>query len=90
MTRSTSRTNVVAGDGAAPIAKVWIEDGCIVCRECERICPQVFTVPSEGCVVLPAVDLESLGDSIRQAAALCPVEVIAFQTARPTRRKTSE
>jgi NADH-quinone oxidoreductase subunit C len=31
------------------IAKVWIEDGCIVCNACEAECPEVFHVTEDSC-----------------------------------------
>ncbi|MGK0351739.1 MAG: ferredoxin, partial [Planctomycetota bacterium] len=37
-----------------PIKKVWIEEGCISCKLCEDIVPQVFEVPDdEDCIVKP-------------------------------------
>ncbi|MBL0211812.1 MAG: NADH-quinone oxidoreductase subunit C [Holophagaceae bacterium] len=31
------------------IAKVWIEEGCIVCNACEAECPDVFQVTEDSC-----------------------------------------
>lgn len=31
------------------IAKVWIEEGCIVCNACEAECPEVFHVTEDSC-----------------------------------------
>lgn len=32
-----------------PVAKVWIEEGCIVCNACETACPEVFIVTDDSC-----------------------------------------
>ncbi|MBI3892821.1 MAG: ferredoxin [Candidatus Wallbacteria bacterium] len=55
--------------------KVWIEPGCIVCRACEQICPEVFEVTEETCIVRPDADASD-ADTVREAAQACPVEVI--------------
>ncbi len=60
----------------APISRVWIEAGCIVCDLCEETCPQVFTVTEDNCIVKPNVSFEDLEERIRHAAYECPVEVI--------------
>ncbi len=31
------------------VARVWIEDGCIVCNACETTCPEVFKVTEDTC-----------------------------------------
>ena len=62
-----------------PIKKVWIEEGCISCKLCEDIVPQVFEVPDdEDCIVKPdaAPHFGPLAEDIDQAADDCPVEVI--------------
>lgn len=73
-----------AGDGAAvenfALAKVWIEDGCIVCDACETISPDVFEVQDNGCIVRPGAPLED-GLNIQEAAEACPVEIIKFTKA---------
>ena len=33
------------------IAKVWIEEGCTVCNECESSAPEVFHVTDETSVI---------------------------------------
>jgi ferredoxin len=69
------------------IAKVWIEPGCIVCKACEVQCAEVFDVLEDGCVVR-SKKFEGLEHRIRKAAAVCPVQVIAFATAkRPSGKK---
>lgn len=63
----------------APIRKVWIEAGCISCKLCQDIAPQVFLVEDDkDCVVKPdaAKFFASRGDDIEQAMRDCPVEVI--------------
>ena len=62
------------------IGKVWIAPGCIVCNACEEICPEVFDVQEETCVIKPEPDLELVQDIVAAAEA-CPVEVIKFQPA---------
>ena len=60
-----------------PLRVVWIEDGCISCGLCERICPAVFDLPDEA-IVKTHIDLNANEDCIKQAAACCPVDVILF------------
>ncbi len=66
------------------VAKVWIEDGCIVCDACETSAPTVFQVTDDSCVIRPeALNAEftkPLTDSIEEAAEECPVDVIKFET----------
>ena len=67
-----------------PIKKIWIEEGCISCKLCEDIAPQVFEVPDdEDCVIKPdaAVHFQPLDEDIVQAADDCPVEVILIERA---------
>ncbi len=62
-----------------PIKKVWIEAGCISCKLCQDIAPDVFLVEDGAdCVVRPdaARHFASKREDIAQAAADCPVEVI--------------
>ncbi|MBD61489.1 hypothetical protein CL645_01335 [bacterium] len=62
------------------IGKVWIAPGCIVCNACEEICPDVFDVQEETCVIRDDPNLELVQDIV-DAADACPVEVIKFQPA---------
>jgi cytochrome b6-f complex iron-sulfur subunit len=68
------------------VTKVWIAPGCIVCDACETASPEVFEVQhdNETCVIRPeALNMEFTkprSDSIIQAAAECPVDVIKFET----------
>ena len=65
-----------------PIKKVWIEEGCISCKLCEDIAPQVFEVPDDAdCIVKPdaATHFGHLDEDIAQAADDCPVEVIKLE-----------
>jgi ferredoxin len=67
-----------------PIKKVWIEEGCISCKLCEDIVPQVFEVPDdEDCIVKSdaATHFGPLSEDICQAADDCPVEVIQVERA---------
>ncbi len=73
------------GADAAPqenftVAKVWIEDGCIVCNACEDIYPEVFEVTEDTCLIRPEAPLND-GLKILDAAEACPVEVIKFDRA---------
>ncbi len=60
------------------IKKVWVEDGCIACGNCEGVCPDVFEI-DETSKVKPDADLEANEAKIRQAAEECPVSVIKFE-----------
>lgn len=65
-----------------PINKVWIETGCISCKLCQDIVPQVFQVEDDqDCVVRPDAPRHfgALRDDIEQAARDCPVEVIKLE-----------
>lgn len=66
----------------APIRRVWIEEGCISCKVCEDLVPQVFVVDGDQtCVVRPdaGVHFTKRAEDIEQAAKDCPVEVIKFE-----------
>lgn len=65
-----------------PINKIWIEEGCISCKLCEDIAPQVFTVEDDqDCVIKPdaATHFQPLDEDIEQAVNDCPVEVIKIE-----------
>jgi len=66
------------------VTKVWIELGCIACDACETICPDVFDVQEDMCLIRPAA-LEAAFNKprtelIMDAAKECPVDVIRFET----------
>lgn len=66
------------------IRKVWIDEGCISCHQCECICPEVFHVEDdEECVVKPEADglLVEKQQEILDASADCPVQVIRVEGA---------
>lgn len=67
------------------VTRVWIEPGCIVCDACETACPEVFEVLDETCVIRPAAlnaeFTKPLTESIKDAAAECPVDVIKYDLA---------
>ncbi len=66
----------------APIQRVWIESGCISCKLCQDIVPQVFHVEDDrDCVVRvdAAKHFTPLREDIEQAARDCPVEVIKVE-----------
>lgn len=69
-----------------PIQRVWISEGCIVCRMCEVICGEVFKVKDDGCVVTTR-KFGGFEGQIEQAAAECPVKVIEIARRETKGRK---
>lgn len=69
---------------ARKIVRVWIEDGCIACDVCQTLCPDVFEVRGETCLIKPAARQTAFAgthtDAILDAARDCPVEVIRYET----------
>ncbi len=66
------------------ITKVWIEAGCISCKLCQDIAPNVFLVDDDkDCVVRPdaAQFFTKKHEDIEQAMRDCPVEVIKIEHA---------
>ncbi len=66
------------------IKKVWIEAGCISCKLCQDIAPDVFLVADDqDCVVIAdaARHFGKQREDIEQAARDCPVEVIKLEHA---------
>lgn len=64
------------------IKRVWIEEGCISCKLCQDIAPDVFLVEDDQtCVVKSGAGAHFTGkaEDIRQAAKDCPVEVIKVE-----------
>jgi len=61
------------------ITRVWIEDGCVSCGLSESNCPEVFKVKDEGSTVIEGVDYSLLEEKIKEAAEMCPVEVIKYE-----------
>ena len=59
------------------IKKLWIIPGCIACGECQDICPEVFYV-SDECHIIQDTDLNKNAEKIKEAADICPVEVIKY------------
>jgi ferredoxin len=73
---------MVAESGTAPIARVFIEAGCISCRLCQDMVPEVFLVPDgEDRVIREGARawFEPRAEAILEAAADCPVEVIKVE-----------
>jgi ferredoxin len=61
------------------ITRVWIEEGCISCKLCQDMAPDVFLVDDDQVCVVRAdagAYFASQADDIREAARDCPVEVI--------------
>ena len=62
-----------------PIKQVWIEAGCICCKLCQDIAPQVFSVEDDKDCIVKAdagAHFGRLREDIEQAMRDCPVEVI--------------
>jgi ferredoxin len=64
-----------------PIRRVWIEEGCIACNLSHDTCPAVFEIPpgSNTAIVKPGADLVANEKAIKEAAAVCPVNVIRYE-----------
>jgi ferredoxin len=60
------------------IKTVRIAPGCITCSTCAAICPKVFEIKAIS-TVKPGADFDSNADDIREAAEMCPVEVIKVE-----------
>ena len=60
------------------ITRVWIEKGYISCGMPEDNCPEVFKFKDEGSTVIEGVDYSGLEEKIKEAAQVCPVEVIKY------------
>ena len=60
------------------ITHVWIEEGCISCGLSEDNCPEVFKVKEKGSTVIDGVDYSGMEEKIKEAAIMCPVEVIKY------------
>jgi len=64
------------------ISRVWIEEGCISCKLCQDIAPNVFLVEDDQTCVVKAdagTHFTKQAEDIRQAAKDCPVEVIKVE-----------
>jgi ferredoxin len=59
------------------LKNVKVEPGCISCGSCEFLAPEVFKVVITSQV--QSVDFKRFEDSIRQASAKCPVQVIKIE-----------
>ena len=60
------------------ITRVWHEEGCIGCGQCEQICPEVFYVTDKS-NVKEGVNFSDYEDLIKEAAENCPAEVIKYE-----------
>lgn len=63
------------------IKKVTITDDCIMCGMCMGVCPEVFQPSPNGDKydVVEGVDYNAYEDSIKEAAAGCPVAAIEVE-----------
>jgi ferredoxin len=59
------------------ITRVWIEEGCLSCGLSEGSCPEVFKL-KVGNTVIEGVDYSGLEEKIKDAADMCPVQVIMY------------
>ena len=57
------------------IKSVSVDPGCVSCCTCQIICPEVFEIQGTAQVRQDA-SFEKNEENIRQAASLCPVNVI--------------
>jgi ferredoxin len=60
------------------IKNVTISPGCISCGTCEVVCPKVFYLDDVSCIH-KNVDLTEYQECIKEAAEMCPVEVIKIE-----------
>lgn len=60
------------------IKKVWIEDDCIACGNCESVCPEVFHVTDKSHII-KGVKFNSYEEEIKDAADACPVDAIQYE-----------
>ena len=60
------------------VQKVWIEEGCTLCELCVSTCPGVFRMGDDSAEVIGNADLTAEKECIKEAAELCPAEVIHF------------
>jgi len=58
--------------------KVSIAPGCVSCGLCESACPDVFVMQGISTIKTEA-DLEKNEKCIKEAASLCPVDVIKIE-----------
>ena len=63
------------------ITRVWIEDGCVSCGLSEDNCPEVFKIKALGepSTVIEGVNYSPLEAKIKEAAGMCPVDVIKYE-----------
>lgn len=60
------------------IKKVWIDEGCIACGNCEAVCPEVFYLTDFSNVKEDA-DFSKYEKEIQEAADDCPAQVIHYE-----------
>ena len=60
------------------ITKVWVEDGCIACGNCQSVAPEVFEVTDRS-RVKPGADFVKNEALIKEAAEECPAQVIKYE-----------
>lgn len=58
--------------------KVWIDPGCTTCGLCQELSPEVFEVKDISRIKKGA-DLKKFKEQIKEAALMCPVNVIKFE-----------
>jgi ferredoxin len=60
------------------VKKVFITPGCISCGACESICPEVFKINGTA-QIRPDANIEKNIALIKEAADICPVQVIKIE-----------
>ena len=60
------------------VKRVWIEEGCILCKLCEDTCPDIFEMGEENVTVKADADLSANEEGIKEAVSNCPAEVIKY------------
>jgi len=59
------------------IKRVWIEDNCVACGLCEDICPDVFKIDEEVCII-EGINYSDYEEQILEAVDNCIVEIIKY------------
>ena len=60
------------------IKKVWIEEGCIACGNCEQVAPKIFKVTDQSHVI-DGAPINEYEKEIKEAAEECPAGVIKYE-----------
>jgi ferredoxin len=55
--------------------KAIIEEGCIACGLCEKVCPGIFVI-NDIAEIKPDADFEANAVALQDAIDCCPIEII--------------